>query len=189
MDVTEMVDEYFEMSDDELKDNLPDLLDTVEGNVNALVEEREDDVPRLLRRLDSTDVEEFANDAPEVAQRFQDFLWEATSALINRNEDLQENITVDATVNFEADDSPMEGHLEVDAGDQSIQGGSGTLGDADLLVTGPSNVLAGMLTGSTDPVQGFMAGEFEMDGEVDKGMELAQVMTPINQKLASLDEE
>ncbi len=189
MDVTEMVSEYFEMSDDELKENLPDLLDTVEGNVDSLVEEREDDVPRLLRRLDSTDVEEFANDAPEVAERFQDFLWEATSALIARNDDLAENITVDATVNFEADDSPMQGHLEVDADSQSITGGSGTINDADLQVTGPSNVLAGMLTGSTDPVQGFMAGEFEMDGEVDKGMELAQVMTPINQKLASLDEE
>ncbi|MFW5929635.1 MAG: SCP2 sterol-binding domain-containing protein [Halobacteriota archaeon] len=189
MDASEMIDQYFEMDEEELKDSLPQLLDTVEGNVQALVEEREDDVPRLLRKLDETDVEEFANDAPEVAERFQDFLWEATAELIERNEELKQNITTSATVNFEADDSPMQGHLEVDADQQTITGGAGSLDDAQLHVTGPSNVLAGMLTGSTDPVQGFMAGEFEMDGEVDKGMELAQVMTPINQKLASLDEE
>ncbi len=189
MSVPDDIDRYFEMSDEELKQNLPELLDALADDVEALVEERAEDVPRLLSRLDSTDVEGFANDAPEVAEEFQDFLWDATSALVDRDEELQQNITQSATVNFEATDSPMEGHLEVDADAGALEGGAGNVDGADLNITGPSNTLAGMLTGSTDPVQGFMAGEFEMDGDVDTGMELASVITPVHERLNRYGDE
>jgi len=183
MSLVEDIDRYFEMSDEELKENLPSLLDDLEGRVDELVEDHRGDVPRLLNRLDDTDVEEFANDAPEVADRFQDFLWDATNALVERDKELRENITQSAKVNFEADDSPMAGHVVVDADERTFEGGSGNIDGTDLQITGPSNVLAGMLTGSTDPVQGFMAGEFDMDGDVDLGMELASVMTPVHERL------
>jgi len=98
MSLAEDIDRYFEMSDEELKENLPSLLNDLEGRVDELVEDHRKDVPRLLERLDETDVEGFANDAPEVAKRFQDFLWDATSALVERDEDLRENITQSATV-------------------------------------------------------------------------------------------
>jgi len=189
MSVPDDIDRYFEMSDEELKENLPELLDALSGDVEALVEERAEDVPRLLSRLDSTDVEEFANDAPGVAEKFQDFLWNATSALVDRDEELQHNITRSATVNFAANDSPMEGHLVVDADAGTLEGGSGHVDGADLSINGPSNTLAGMLTGSTDPVQGFMAGEFEMDGDVDTGMEIASIMTPVHERLNRYGDE
>ncbi|MCX2818191.1 SCP2 sterol-binding domain-containing protein [Haladaptatus sp. F3-133] len=188
MSVPGEIDRYFEMSDEELKNNLTSLLNDID-DVEALVEQRSEDVPRLLSRLDGTDVEEFANDAPEVAEEFQDFLWDATSALVDRDEELQENITQNATVNFEADDSPMRGHLRVEDEAGTLEGGAGHVDGADLHITGPSNTLAGMLTGSTDPVQGFMAGEFEMDGDVDTGMELASVMTPVHERLNKYADE
>ncbi|MFP4189316.1 MAG: hypothetical protein ACLFR5_07945, partial [Halobacteriales archaeon] len=133
MSVPDDIDRYFEMSDEELKENLPSLLEDVD-DVGALVEQRAEDVPRLLSRLDGTDVEEFANDAPEVAERFQDFLWDATSALVDRDEELQQNITQSATVNFEADDSPMAGHLKVDSDAGTLDGGSGHVDGADLSI-------------------------------------------------------
>jgi len=85
-----------------------------------------------------------------------------------------ELIDIDTRVNFEAEDSPMEGHVVVDADERTFEGGAGNIDGTDLQITGPSDVLAGMLTGSTDPVQGFMAGDEE--GNVDLGMELASVI-------------
>jgi hypothetical protein len=34
-----------------------------------------------------------------------------------------------------------------------------------------------------------MAGEFEMDGDVDTGMELASVMTPVHERLNEYGDE
>jgi len=173
------IDRYFEMDGDELRDELDSLLDDVEGQVDVLVRERADDVPRLMDKLDETDAAEFANEEPEVADRFQGFLWDLTAEFVETSEDLQDQITQGATVNFAANDSPMEGHLHVDDDEKTLDGGPGQVEGADLRIEGDSNTLVGMLTGSTDLVQGFMAGEFEMEGEVDTGMELASVLEPV----------
>jgi putative sterol carrier protein len=179
----EDIDRYFEMDGEELRDELDALLDDVEGNVGTLVEERGEDVPRLMDKLDETDAAEFANEEPELADRFQSFLWDLTSEIVESSEDLQDQITQGATVNFAATDSPMEGHLHVDDDAKTLDGGPGHVDGADLHIEGDSDTLVGMLTGSTDLVQGFMAGEFEMDGDVDTGMELASVMEPIYDSL------
>lgn len=173
------IDRYFEMDGDELREELDSLLDDVEGQVDVLVRERGDDVPRLMDKLDETDAAEFANEEPEVADRFQGFLWDLTAEVVEASEDLQDQITQGATVNFAATDSPMEGHLHVDDDEKTLDGGPGQVDGADLHIEGDSDTLVGMLTGSTDLVQGFMAGEFEMDGEVDTGMELASVLEPV----------
>ncbi len=177
------IDRYFEMEAEELRDELDNLLEDIEGQVETLVEERPDDLPRLMEKLDETDAAEFAEEEPELADRFQDFLWDLTESFIAANEDLRENITQGATVNFTASDSPMEGHLYVDDEEQTLDGGPGQVDGADLHISGDSNTLVGMLTGSTDLVQGFMAGEFEMDGDVDTGMELASVLEPVYDEL------
>jgi putative sterol carrier protein len=188
-EIQERIEASFEMDDEELKQELPELLDALEGELETLYEESREDLSRLMDRLDETDAAEFAEDAPDVAAQFQDFLWNVTSFVVEREEDLQGNINVDAKVNFEATDSPMTGHLKVHEEEKRIEGGSEQISDAEIHISGPTNVLSGMLTGSTDPVQGFMAGEFEMDGPVDKGMQLAQVMTPVNERLAGEDED
>jgi putative sterol carrier protein len=179
----EDIDRYIEMSAENLRDEIGAFLEDVEGNVGTLVEEHEDDVPRLMDKLDETDAAEFANEDPELADRFQTFLWDLTSEIVEASEDLQSQITQGATVNFAATDSPMEGHLHVDDDEKSLDGGPGHVDGADLHIEGDSDTLVGMLTGSTDLVQGFMAGEFEMDGDVDTGMELASVMEPIYDSL------
>ena len=177
------IDRYIDMSAEELRDELGSLLDDVEGEVDTLVREHKEDVPRLMDKLDETDAAEFANEEPELADRFQTFLWDLTSEIVAASEELQSQITQGATVNFAATDSPMEGHLHVDDDAKTLDGGPGQVDGADLHIEGDSDTLVGMLTGSTDLVQGFMAGEFEMDGEVDTGMELASVMEPIYDSL------
>ncbi|MDY7080969.1 MAG: SCP2 sterol-binding domain-containing protein, partial [Halobacteria archaeon] len=99
------------------------------------------------------------------------------------NPELQDKINVNARVNFKANDSPMEGHLIVDRDEKTIEGGAGLIENPDVEISGPTDVLVGMLTGDTDPVQGFMAGEFEMDGSIQKGTQLASVMDVINEEL------
>jgi putative sterol carrier protein len=179
----EDIDRYTEMSAENLRGEIGAFLDDVEGNVGTLVEEHEDDVPLLMDKLDGTDAAGFANEEPELADRFQTFLWDLTSEVVEASEDLQSQITQGATVNFAATDSPMEGHLHVDDDENSLDGGPGHADGADLHIEGDSDTLVGMLTGSTDIVQGFMAGEFEMEGDVDTGMELASVMEPIYDSL------
>ncbi|MDY6779836.1 MAG: SCP2 sterol-binding domain-containing protein [Halobacteria archaeon] len=184
MSLREKIEQSYEMSEEELKNELPSLLDELEGNAGEIVEEHSDLLPDLMERLEEVDTAEFANEDPDTADRFQDFLWELTEAVVEHDEELQDNIDTDTSVRFEATDSPMEGHLEVSQEDRTLEGGAGEPdGDYDLHIEGPSNVLSGMLTGTTDPIQGFMAGEFEMDGPVDEGMQLASVMKPVNQKM------
>jgi len=177
-------DRYFEMSEEELRENMEGLLDALEGSTDRLVEGCPEDIPRLMERIDETDAAEFANEEPETAERLQNFLWELAGELVDSDEELRENITSSAVVNFEAEDSPMEGHLHVDGDEKTVRGSSGHVDGAELHISADSNTLVGMVTGSTDLVQGFMAGEFEMDGDIDKGMELASVMEPVYDELS-----
>lgn len=183
-DLEQRIEESFELDEDELKEELPGLLDGLEGNTADLVEENPEILTRLMTRMEEIDTAEFANDAPDVAEKFQDFLWETTTELVRRDDDMRNEIDLDIKVNFEANDSPMQGHLEVDQDEQLIYGGAGLLDDADLHITADSNTLVAMLTGDVDPVQGFMSGQYEMDGPVDKGMQLAPIMNSMTERFA-----
>jgi putative sterol carrier protein len=79
----------------------------------------------------------------------------------------------------------MEGHLEVDADEAVVTGGAGLVNDADLTLTGPADTLTALITGGTDPIQGFMTQEYELDGSVQKGTQLASVMGELTESVPS----
>jgi putative sterol carrier protein len=103
--------------------------------------------------------------------------------MVEENPEVKDQITEDITTNFEADDCSMEGHLEVDKDDEIITGGAGQLADSDILITGPADVLVGLITGDVDPIQGFMQQQYEMDGPVQKGTKLAPIMNSLSEKV------
>lgn len=163
------------------KETMRDFLEDLEENP----EEHPDAIPTMVEMMEQVDVAEFTKSAPDLADKYQDMIWLATQDLVEDDPEIQKMIDVDVSVNFEANDSPMEGHLVVDKDEKTVRGGSGLLDNAELHITSDSDTLVGLLTGEVDPVQGFMSGQYEMDGPVDKGMQLAPIMTEINEKFGS----
>jgi putative sterol carrier protein len=103
--------------------------------------------------------------------------------LVRASPDVQESITEGITVNFEARDAPMTGHLAIIEDERTIRGGTELLEDPDLIITGPADELVGLITGNVDPIQGFMQGKFEMDGPIQKGTRLASTMGQLTKLL------
>lgn len=179
-DVTKRLDDALEMSDDELAAELPALLDDLDARTEEILREHPALFGRVAKRMEGMDVAEFVSNNPEAADQFQDVLWTGTEMLVERSPDVRELITEDITVNFEATDCPMTGHLAVDEAARTITGGSGHVEDPTLEITGPADVLVGLVTGSVDPIQGFMQRRYEMDGPVQKGTALAPIMNSLS---------
>ncbi|MFC4438606.1 MULTISPECIES: SCP2 sterol-binding domain-containing protein [Natrialbaceae] len=177
------IDESLDKSDDELEDELPALLEQMEGRTEELVREYPETFGRVVQRMETMDIASFVSDNPETADQFQELLWAGMNVLVEESPDVQENIDDDITVNFEAEDCPMEGHLEVDSEEQTMHGGSGRLDDAMLEITGPADTLVGLIVGSVDPIQGFMQQKYQMDGPVHKGTRLAPIMNSLSEKV------
>ncbi|HET7325572.1 MAG TPA: SCP2 sterol-binding domain-containing protein, partial [Halococcus sp.] len=120
---------------------------------------------------------------PDTADQFQELLWSGMRVMVEENPEVKDQINEDITTNFEADDCPMEGHLEVDESEEIITGGAGQLDDSDITITGPADVLVGLITGNVDPIQGFMQQKYEMDGPVQKGTKLAPIMNSLSEQV------
>ncbi|MFB6141730.1 MAG: SCP2 sterol-binding domain-containing protein [Halorientalis sp.] len=178
-DVIARIEESVEKDEEQLKEDLPGLLDDIEGREEELIAENPEVFAQVIGRMDEIDIAGFYEDEPEAADQFQDLLWTGVNLLVENNPEIKEAIAADITANFEADDCAMEGHLEVDADEQTVVGGAGQSSDADLTLSGPADVLTSLITGGTDPVQGFMQQQYELDGSVQKGTQLASVMGEI----------
>lgn len=176
------IEASFEKDDEELEEDLPGLLDDIDGQSDELVREHPDLVSKILARMSKMDIASFVSANPETADQFQDLLWAGVRVIAEHNEDVQQQINEDITVNFEADDCPMTGHLKVREADESISGGAGQLDDPDIAITGPASVLVGLITGNVDPIQGFMQQQYQMDGPVQKGTRLAPIMNTLSEE-------
>ncbi|WP_092657798.1 SCP2 sterol-binding domain-containing protein [Halorientalis persicus] len=173
------VEETLDKDEAQLKDDLPDLLNDIQGQETELIKENPEVFAKVIGRMDDIDIANFYEDEPEAGNQFQDLLWTGVNVLVEENPEIKDQIAADITANFEADDCPMEGHLDVNAGEETITGGSGPVADPDLTLTGPADTLTGLITGGIDPVQGFMQQQYELDGSVQKGTQLASVMGEI----------
>jgi putative sterol carrier protein len=176
------IETALEKSDDELQAALPALLDDLEVS-KELVREHPTVFGRVVGRMESMDIAAFVEANPETADQFQELLWTGTEVLVEENPEVREQITDDITVNFEATDCPMTGHLEVDRETQTVSGGAGTLDDPTLEITGEADVLVGLLSGSVDPIPGFMTQQYEMDGPIQKGTRLAPLMSELSETI------
>lgn len=181
-DLIQRIEESFEKDDAELESELPGLLDDIEGQSDDIVREHPELVSRILSRMSEMDIASFVSANPETADQFQELLWSGVRVVAERNDTVQQQITDDITVNFEAEDCPMTGHLEVNATEETISGGAGHLDEPDLTITGPASVLVGLITGNVDPIQGFMQQQYQMDGPVQKGTRLAPIMNTLSEE-------
>lgn len=178
-ELIQQIESAFEQDDDELESILPELLAEIEGQSDELVRAHPEVVSRILERMSEMDIAPFVSANPETADQFQELLWSGVEALAERTDAVSEGIEEDISVSFTAEDCPMEGHLAVEE-EGTIAGGAGTLEDPDLEITGPADVLVGLITGDVDPIQGFMQQRYQMDGPVQKGTRLAPVMNTLS---------
>lgn len=170
------LEEALETSNEQLQSELLEILGELDGEERAFARAHPELVGRLIGQLSEVDVASFVSENPETADQFQDLMWTGMEELVAQNPDLQSSIDLNATVNFEADDCPMEGHLEVDGDENQITGGAGTLAESTIEITGPGDNLVGLLTGDVDPVQGFMSQQYSLNGPVMQGTRLAPIM-------------
>ena len=182
-DIIQRIEASLDKSDEELEEDLPGLLDDMEGRTEELVREHPVTFGKVVQRMSDMDVASFVSENPETADQFQELLWAGMNQLVEQNPEVREQINEDITVNFVADDCPMEGHLEVDEESETITGGAGLLDDPTLEISGPADTLVGLITGSVDPIQGFMQQRYEMDGPVQKGTRLAPIMNTLSENI------
>ena len=177
------IETALEGDQDQLEEELPAILGDMEGRTDELVREHPGVMADILGRMEAMDVASFVSANPETADQFQELLWSGMRVMVEENPEVKEQITEDITTNFEADDCPMEGHLEVEKETEIVTGGAGQLDDADVTITGPADVLVGLITGTVDPIQGFMQQRYEMDGPVQKGTKLAPIMNSLSEQV------
>ena len=184
-ELVDRIDASLEKDEAQLKADLPGLLDEIAGQERSMIAENPAVFSRVIGRMEDIDIESFYADEPEAADQFQDLLWTGVNLLVEDTPSVQEQITTDIVANFEAEDCPMEGHLRVDADEEAVTGGAGLAEEADLVLTGPADTLTALITGGTDPIQGFMTQEYELEGSVQKGTQLAAVMGEITESVPS----
>lgn len=182
-DTAARIERTLEKPDDQLAEALPALLDDIEGQTEQLLLDNPALFARVTQRMDAVDIADFANEQPETVEQFQEMLWTGMELLVMASPDVQKSITEDITVNFEATDAPMTGHLHVIESEETIRGGTDLRENPDLTITGPADELVALITGNTDPVQGFMQQRFEMDGDIQKGTRLAATMNELTKLL------
>jgi putative sterol carrier protein len=181
--LVQRIEDSLAQDQDQLEEDLPDILADMEGQTDELVREHPQVMGDILGRMEEMDIASFVSDNPETADQFQELLWAGMRVMVEENPEVKDQINEDIAVNFEADDCPMEGHLVVDEDEQTITGGAGQIDDPDITITGPADVLVGLITGDVDPIQGFMQQKYEMDGPVQKGTKLAPIMNSLSEKV------
>ncbi len=183
MDVNElkkMVDESLKKSEEELKESLPGLLDNLEGvDLEGVIDDLPDLVPKMMRKLNEIDSKSFMESAPEASTKFMNLLWASVAIMAEKNAGAKARLEQvgEAKVNFEATDSPLTSYLNISKG--KLNGGSGLLDKYDLKIYGPTEVIVELLSGKLNPIQGFMAGKYKMEGSVTLGMKLSPLLTSI----------
>jgi putative sterol carrier protein len=182
-EITQRIEASLEKSDEELESELPELLAEAEGQTGELLREHPVVFGRIIERMESMDIAGFVESNPETADQFQELLWSGAEVVVEQNESVQQKITQDITVNFEANDCPMTGHLRVDADEQLVTGGAGFLDEPTLEITGPANVLVGLLSGRVEPIPGFMAGQYQMNGSIQHGTQLAPLIDDLSSSI------
>ncbi|WP_335999077.1 SCP2 sterol-binding domain-containing protein [Halorientalis halophila] len=182
-ELADEVERVLELPTEELTEELPAVLDAIEGQVEVLALQNPLLLSDVIDRVGDVDVAEFAAENPDTVDQFQELQWQGVELLAQFSPDVQQSIEQDTIVNFEATDAPMASHLELDADEGDVSGGAGLREDPDLEIRGPANVLTDLTTGQLDPVSGYENGVFEMEGSEATGDQLATTMGKLAEKL------
>ncbi len=182
-DLKSIAEEMLEMSDEELMQKMTSLVPKIKGRVRELMEEMPDLPRRIVKRLDEADVKRMADEAPEAVDVFTELLWEGVGIVGERNPEFKKALQNAGNVklNYEADDSSLQGHEEIKNG--KITGGPGKLNTVDLTIQGRTEVLIKLVTGGMDPMKGLMMRKFKLEGPLAIGMKLPNVMKKMAEAL------
>lgn len=178
-----LAEEMLAMSDEELMKNLPSMAPKMKGKVKDLMNLMPDLPRRIVKKMDETDVKKMANQALEAVNAFTEILWEGIAAVAEKNEEFKKALknVGNIKLNYEADDSPMCGHEEIN--NAKIVGGPGKLNAVDITVKGHTDVLVKLVTGGLDPVKGLMMRKFKLEGPLALGMKLTGAMKAMAEAL------
>lgn len=174
------------MSTEELKEALPPLLKSIrEMGAASLLEQVPDAVPQLIRKLNEIDIKSFIDSSPDISAEFMDILWSSAAILAEKDPEAKVQLARAGEVraNFIATDTTMESNLVISDG--KLAGGAGLLDKSDISLSGPVEVMLGLLTGSLHPISAFMAGKYKMEGNMGLGMKLAPIMTSVTKIFAN----
>ena len=167
-----LAEQMLEMSDDELMKNLPDMAPKLKGHVKEIMDEDPDITAKIVKRMDKADVKTMAAKAPKAIDAFTEILWEGVGIVAERNADFKKALKNVGSVklNYEADDSSLQGHYEIK--DAKLAGGPGKLNSADITVQGHTATLIKLVTGGLDPMKGLMMRQYKLEGPLALGMKL-----------------
>ncbi len=183
--IKQMVDDSITKPEEELKKELPALLDNFDQvSIEEIVNESPDLVPKLMGKLNEIDIKSFIDDAPDTSVKFMNLLWKSVPIMAYKDSEASSRLAQagEATINFKATDSTMTSHLKI--ADGKLSGGADLLNNCDLSIFGPTDSIVGLLTGKVNPIQGFMAGKYKMDGNISLGMKLSPFLTSITKLFA-----
>ncbi|WP_273836317.1 SCP2 sterol-binding domain-containing protein [Halococcus sp. PRR34] len=159
------------------------LLDLAEKGrrTDGLVREHPEVLTAVVDGLLQIDTAAFVAEHPEAADQLLELLWDGLRiAAVEADLD---GVTDHVTVSFAADDCSLVGHLDIDGEAGTIASGTDRATDSDVTISGPADVLVGLLAGDVDPKLGFMRGRFTIDGSTETAMALVPVLDSLSKQL------
>ncbi len=162
---------------------LPALLSEGPEAARSAVTDNPARANRLMDEVDDTDVAEAARTDLEVVEDVQRLLWAVHGEKVERFPVIGSAVEFSVEVNYVATDSPLEGHVKTDHESGTLFGGPGKKDDPDLTLTGRSAVLAGLLTGSNDPIKAYERGDISVEGSLTDARGLAEVLRRVTRRL------
>lgn len=138
---------------------------------------------RLMDEVDDSEVAVAARRSPEVVEDVQRLLWAVQSEKVERYSAIGSAIQASVEVNYVATDSPLVGHVRTDHVSGTLSGAPVETSDPDLTLNGGSDVLAGLITGSFDPVKAYERGQISVEGSLTDAHALAEVLRRVTRRL------
>ena len=148
---------------------------------DGLVREHPEVLTAVVDGLLQTDTPAFVGEHPGAADQLLDLLWDGLRAAAE--DDDFDGITERIIVSFVADDCSLAGHLDIDGTAGTITSGTDRAADSDVTISGPADVLVGLLAGDIDPKLGFVRGRFTIDGSTETAMALVPVLDDLSEQL------
>lgn len=178
-----------EQDDEELKADLPDALAGTEDELETLLLEHPDCFEDLSRRLSTLDgIADYAASEPETVDRFLTVLWGGLELISENVPEVQEEVTEEFSVDWEATDSDVTFHMTSHPDAGTVSGGTGVLENPTLSFQGETDILFSMLNDpGFNPVTAFMDGSFQLQGPVDEAMTFAQMMETVTTNVENLN--
>lgn len=185
----EEIEDALDGDDEAVLASLPGTLEGVDDDVETLLAEHPDTYERLVTRVSTLEnADELVAEHPETADRFLSILWGGLEIIARVSPAVQEEITDDFRVQWDADDSDAEWYAETDADAGSIAGGPGRIDDPDVTFTGDTNTLFSMLGDDDyDPQQAFMQGDFQLDGDMQVALQFGQTMDAVQRNAEDMN--